>query len=63
MFSCHMNEAFKIVKVHGAADEVLARIDNFEICKAAFEKALFVYPQEHLEMRQGARIILKSRES
>ena len=55
-------EAFKIVKVHGAADEVLARIDNFEICKAAFEKALFVYSKEHLEMRQGARIILKSKE-
>ena len=56
-------EAFKIVKVHGASDEVLARIDNFEICKAAFEKALFMYPKEHLEMRQGARIILKSKES
>ena len=57
-----MDEAFKIVKVHGAADEVLPRIDNFEICKAAFEKALFVYPDAHLEMRQGARIILKSKE-
>jgi len=33
-----------------------------EICKAAFEKALFVWPNEHLEMRQGARIILKSEE-
>jgi hypothetical protein len=58
-----MDEAFKIVKVQGARDEVLARIDNFEICKAAFEKALFVYPKEHLEMRQGARIILKSKET
>jgi len=26
-----------------------------------FEKALFVYPDAHLEMRQGARIILKSK--
>jgi hypothetical protein len=57
-----MDEAFKIVKVRDAADEVLARIGNYEICKAAFEKALFVYPKEHLEMRQGARIILKSKE-
>ncbi len=57
-----MDEAFKIVKVQGATDEVLARIDNYEVCKAAFEKALFVYPQEHLELRQGARIILKSKE-
>ena len=38
------------------------RIGNYEICKAAFEKALFLYPDEHLEMRQGARVILKSKE-
>ena len=61
MFSC-MDAAFKIVKVLGATDEVLARIENFEMCKAAFERALFVYPKDHLEMRQGARIILKSKE-
>jgi len=30
-----MEAAFKIVKVHGATDEVLARIENFEVCKAA----------------------------
>jgi len=58
-----MDEAFKIVKVQGAGDEVLARIDNYEICKAAFEKALVVYPKEHLEMRQGARVVLKSKEN
>jgi hypothetical protein len=29
---------------------------------AAFEKAIFVYPNDHLEMRQGARVILKSKE-
>jgi hypothetical protein len=34
----------------------------FLTCEAAFEKALFVYPDAHLEMRHGARIILKSRE-
>jgi hypothetical protein len=50
------------VKMHGAKDEVIARVENFLICKAAFEKALFVYPDSHLEMRQGARIILKSKE-
>jgi hypothetical protein len=53
---------FKIVKMHGSKDEVIARVENFLICKAAFEKALFVYPNDHLEMRQGARIILKSKE-
>jgi hypothetical protein len=54
--------SFKIVKVYDARDEVIVRSSNFLICKAAFERALFVYPNEHLEMRQGARIILKSRE-
>jgi hypothetical protein len=40
----------------------LRRVENFLICKAAFDKALFVYPDAHLEMRQGARIVLKSKE-
>ena len=55
--------AFKIVKLEAGQMEVIARIDNFTICKAAFEKALFVYPNDHLEMRNGARIILKSKEA
>ena len=54
--------SFKIVKVYDARDEVIVRSSNFLICKAAFEKALFVYPNDHLEMRQGARIIPKSKE-
>ena len=54
--------AFKIVKLRGPNDEVVARSSNFLVCKAAFEKALFVWPNEHLEMRQGARIILRSKE-
>jgi hypothetical protein len=48
---------FKIVWTNGG-DELLARISHYEICKAAFEKAIFVYPNDHLEMRQGARVIL-----
>ena len=45
---------FKIVRMHGAKDEVIARVENFLICKAAFEKALFVYPNEHLDARRKA---------
>jgi hypothetical protein len=41
---------FKIVKTNGGG-ELLARISHCEICKAAFEKAIFVYPNDHLEMR------------
>ena len=39
---------FKIVRTNGG-DELLARISNYEICKPAFEKAIFVYPNDHLE--------------
>jgi hypothetical protein len=35
-----------------------ALLDAKFVVKAAFEKALFVYPDAHLEMHQGARIIL-----
>jgi hypothetical protein len=52
---------FMIVKTNDG-DQLLARIAHYEICKAAFEKAIFVCPNDHLEMRQGARVILKSRE-
>jgi hypothetical protein len=41
---------------------LVVRSSNFLLCKAAFEKALFLWPTEHLEMRQGARIILRSKE-
>jgi hypothetical protein len=44
---------FNVVKVYDARDEVIVRSSNFLICKAAFEKALFAYPKDHLEMRQG----------
>ena len=54
--------SYKIVKTHDAGDELVARVGNFEVCKAAFERAVFVWPTEHLELRQGARIILKSKE-
>ena len=55
--------SFKIVRMHAPRDEVIARVSNFEVCKAAFEKALFVWPTEHVEMRQGTRIISKSKEA
>ncbi len=48
--------------MHGAKDEVIARVENLLICKTAFEKVLFVYPDAHLEMARGRGIILKSKE-
>jgi hypothetical protein len=63
LFRSYRAWSSKIVKVDSAHDEVIARVGNLLVSKAAFEKALFVYPQDHLELRQGARIILKSKES
>ena len=36
--------SFKVVRLEPGAQEVIARAGNHEICKAAFGKALFVYP-------------------
>jgi hypothetical protein len=61
-----MNEwgdlSFKVVRLESAGQEVLARAGNFDICKAAFDKAMFVFPTECLELRQGARVICTSKE-
>jgi flavin reductase (DIM6/NTAB) family NADH-FMN oxidoreductase RutF len=49
--------SYKIVKLIGARqerDEIVLQSSDFLICQAAFEKALFVWPKEHLEMRQLA---------
>jgi len=54
---------FKVVRLEVGGQEVIARAGNYEICKAAFDKALFVYPKEDLELRQGARVICKSKET
>jgi hypothetical protein len=52
---------FKVVRLEPAGQEVIARAGNYEICKAAFDKALFVYPTQQIELRQGARVICKSK--
>ena len=54
--------SFKVVKVLGSRDEVIVYASNLLVCRAAYQKALFMYPADHLQMRQGARIIEKSKE-
>jgi hypothetical protein len=54
--------SFKVVRLEPGGQEVLVRAVNYEIFKAAFDKALFVYPTQRLELRQGARVICKSKE-
>jgi hypothetical protein len=47
--------SFKVVRLEPGGQEVIARAGNYEICKAAFDRALFIYPTQHLELRQGGR--------
>jgi hypothetical protein len=44
----------KIVKMHGPHDEIVLQSSNFLICQPAFEKALFVWPNEHRPDAPGA---------
>jgi hypothetical protein len=50
---------FKIVRVHGAKDEVIARVENIWFAKRPSRRRCLSIRMRHLEMRQAARIILK----
>jgi hypothetical protein len=51
--------ALKVVRSNGT-DEVLARAMNLLIARAAYREAARLYPDELIELRQGARIVEKS---
>ena len=53
---------FKVVKDLGAHDEVLARAANLPIARGAFDAAVKMYPGETIELRQGARVVERSRD-
>jgi hypothetical protein len=50
---------FKVVRSNGT-DEVLARAMNLLIARGAYREAARIYPEDLIELRQGARIIEKS---
>ena len=54
--------SFVVVRLGPGGQEVIARAGNYEVCKAAFDKALFIYRTQQIELRQGARVICKSKE-
>jgi hypothetical protein len=51
---------FKVVRSNGT-DEVMARAMNLLIARGAYREAARIYPDELIELRQGARVIEKSR--
>jgi len=51
---------FKVVRSNGS-DELLARATNMVIAKGAYSAAAQMYPDDKIELRQGARVIEKSK--
>jgi hypothetical protein len=49
---------FKVVRLETGGQEVLARAGNFMMARAA----LSLWPVAEIELRQGARVILKSKD-
>ena len=53
---------FKVVRSHESDnDEVLARASNLLIARGAYSVAARMYPDDLIELRQGARIVDKSK--
>jgi hypothetical protein len=54
-----MELLFRVVKTN-SHDEVIATATNFIVASAAFDTAVSLWPREHIQLRQGARVIHKS---
>jgi hypothetical protein len=54
---------YKVVRLEPAGQEVLARAGNFFVARAAFDSCVSIWPLEEIELRQGARVISKSKET
>jgi hypothetical protein len=63
MFSSRMTEfrelRFKIVRVETAGHEVLGRLSNLIVARAAFDVSVSLWPSAWIELRQDARVIEK----
>jgi hypothetical protein len=51
---------FKVVRSNDT-DEVLARTVNLPIALGAYHVAVRLYPEDLIELRQGARVIERSK--
>ena len=59
-YSPAMEQGFKIMWVEGGRDELVASAGNFLVARAAFDTAAALWPEAAIELRQGARVVLKS---
>jgi hypothetical protein len=53
---------FKVIRLETGGQEVLARAGNFMVARAAFDTPVSLWPVAEIELRQGARVILKSKD-
>jgi hypothetical protein len=51
---------FKVARSNGT-DELLPRAMNLLIARATYREAARLYPEDLIELRQGARVIEKSK--
>jgi hypothetical protein len=53
------NLPYRVILANGD-DEVLVRAANLHIGRAAYETAIRLFPKDHIQYRNGARIIAQS---
>ena len=60
--SINENLPFRIIRPHGDdQDEVLARAANLKIARGAYSAAMLMYPEDRIELRQGACLVYYSK--
>jgi len=52
---------FKVVRSHTDHDELLATAANLIIARAAYSAAVLMYPEDRIEVRQGAGVVYYSK--
>jgi hypothetical protein len=50
---------FKIIRVESAGQEVLARLSNLIVARAAFDVSVSLWPIAWIELRQDAHVMEK----
>ena len=55
-----MELLFKIVEVTASGDRLIAIADNLASARASFDTAVALWPEAAIELRQKARVIVKS---
>jgi hypothetical protein len=50
------------MQVEAGRDEVVATANNFQVARPAYDTAVALWPKVLIELRQGARVVVKSGE-